>query len=61
MFHPPLLLSNKVILNWTSPGQLQSAPTVAGVYTNIIPAPDPPFTNSVTQHENRFFRLQVIP
>ena len=57
----PILVSNKLILNWTSPGQLQSAPAVTGVYANITPAPSPPYTSSITQVENRFFRLLATP
>ena len=56
-----ILVSNKLILNWTSPGQLQSAPAVTGVYANITPAPSPPYTSSITQVENRFFRLLATP
>jgi hypothetical protein len=61
IFLPPIHVSNKLILNWTAPGQLQWAPRVTGVYTNIIPAPNPPYTSSITQVENRFFRLQSTP
>jgi len=61
IFLPPILVSNKLILNWVNPGQLQSAPEVTGVYTNITPTPDPPYTSAVTQIENQFFRLKAIP
>ena len=48
MFLAPILVSNQLILNWTGPGQLQSAPAVTGVYTNITPAPNPPYTNVIS-------------
>jgi hypothetical protein len=59
MFLPPILVSNQLILNWTGQGQLQSAPAVIGVYTNITPAPTPPYTSSVMQIEGRFFRINA--
>ena len=61
IFLAPILVSNKLILSWTSPGQLQSAPAVTGVYTNITPAPAPPYTNAISEVENRFFRLRATP
>jgi hypothetical protein len=58
-FVAPAVANKKLILNWTGLGQLQSAPTVTGVYTNIIPAPSPPYTNAIVPGRNQFFRLQV--
>ncbi len=56
-FLPPVLLGNELILDWTGVGQLQSAPTVIGVYTNITPAPVPPYTNVIVPGGNQFFRI----
>ena len=61
IFLSPILVSNQLILNWTSSGQLQSAPAATGIYANITPAPEPPYTSSVVQAENRFFRLKATP
>ena len=55
VFLPPVLLGNQAILNWTGQGQLQSAPAVTGVYTNITPTP--PYTNTIVPGQNQFFRL----
>ena len=57
VFQPPILENGNLILNWTGQGQLQSAPAVTGVYTNILPTPVPPYTNAVVPGQNRFFRL----
>ena len=62
-FLPPIFdaVNNELILTWTGQGQLQAAPTVTGIYTNITPAPKPPYTNTVVLGENRFFRLLPTP
>jgi hypothetical protein len=60
-FMPPTLVNNQVILNWAGPAQLQSAPAVTGVYTNITPTPTPPYTNAVLPGQNQFFRLLATP
>jgi hypothetical protein len=59
VFLSSTLVSNEVILNWVGPGQLQSAPAVTGVYTNITPAPTPPYTNAVLPGQSRFFRINA--
>jgi len=56
-FLPPVLINNELILNWIGEGQLQSAPAVTGIYTNIIPAPTSPYTNAIVPGANQFFRL----
>jgi hypothetical protein len=61
VFFPPMLINNQVILNWTGQGQLQAAPAVTGVYTNITPTPTPPYTTTVVPGQNRFFRLLSTP
>ena len=60
-FLAPLLINNELILDWTGLGQLQAAPEVTGTYTNIIPAPTPPYTNAVVPGEKQFFRLLAPP
>jgi hypothetical protein len=57
----PILANNQLILSWTGLGQLQSAPAVTGVYANITPAPNPPYTNAVVPGQNQYFRLWVSP
>jgi hypothetical protein len=59
VFFPPTLINNQVILNWAGLGQLQAAPAVTGVYTNIIPAPTPPYTNAVMPGKARYFRINA--
>jgi hypothetical protein len=55
------LSNNQVTLNWAGVGQLQSAPAATGTYTNIIPAPAPPWRFTIVPGQNqKFFRL-VIP
>jgi hypothetical protein len=61
MFLPPVLLDNQAILNWAGQGQLQSAPAATGVYTNITPAPTPPYTSAIVPAHNQFFRLVTTP
>jgi uncharacterized repeat protein (TIGR03803 family) len=49
-------INGAVILSWINPGfSLQIAPTVTGVYTNVIGA-NSPYTNTITSSQ-RFFRL----
>ena len=60
-FLPPVFVNNEFILDWTGQGQLQSAPAVTGVYTNINPAPNAPYTNAVVPGGNRFFRFAPAP
>jgi hypothetical protein len=54
-------VNNQVILNWVGQGQLQAAPTVTGVYTNVLPTPTSPFTNSAPGAADLFYRLSVTP
>jgi hypothetical protein len=61
VFLTTTLANNQVILNWAGQGQLQSAPAVTGVYTNITPAPTPPYTNTIVPGQNQFFRLVTTP
>ena len=56
-----VFVNNEFILDWTGQGQLQSAPAVTGVYTNINPAPNAPYTNAVVPGGNRFFRFAPAP
>ena len=57
LFLPPTLSGDQLTLNWIGQGQLQAAPAVTGTYTNITPAPTPPYTITVVPGENKFFRL----
>jgi len=57
-FLAPTVINSQLVLNWTGLGQLQSAPTVMGVYTNIVGATMPPYTNALAP-ENQFFRLKA--
>lgn len=53
-------IGNAVVLSWTDPASifsLQSAPSVTGVYTNVIGATSP-YTNAVSGTA-QFFRLQA--
>jgi hypothetical protein len=58
---PPVLLdfqrlNNQLVLSWTNAGfNLQSAPTVAGTFTNI-PSATSPYTNSFIAPQ-KYFRL----
>ena len=54
-------VNNQVILNWIGNGQLQAAPAVTGVYTNVLPTPTSPFTNSAPRAADLFYRLSVTP
>lgn len=60
-FLPPLLINHALILDWAGQGQLQAAPAVTGIYTNITPAPTPPYTNAIVPGEKLFFRLLATP
>lgn len=57
-FLPPMVVGDELILNWTGSGQLQSAPEVTGVYTNILPTPTPPYANQILPGQNQFFRIK---
>jgi len=56
-FLPPVVINNQLVLSWTGEGQLQSAPLVTGVYTNIIPMPTSPYTNAIVPGGKKFFRF----
>ncbi len=53
-----IALGANVILTWTNTAgfTLQSAPSVTGAFTNIVPTATSPFTNSISGGQ-RFFRL----
>jgi hypothetical protein len=57
IFVETTLTNNQATLNWAGQGQLQSAPAVTGVYTNIIPPPTPPWSFTIVPGQNQFFRL----
>lgn len=50
------LNGSNVILTWPGPGTLQSSTNVAGVYSTLGGATSP-YTNSITDDSQRFFRL----
>ncbi len=47
----------QVVLNWTGPGMLESAPTVSGPWTPVVPIPASPYSAPVLPGQDRFFRL----
>ena len=52
------LINNSAVLSWSNPSfNLQTAPTAAGVYTNV-PGATSPFTNTSTAPQE-FFRLKA--
>jgi hypothetical protein len=61
VFLKPTLVNNKAILSWVGTGQLQAAPAVTGVYTNVIPTPTSPYTNTIVPGQNLFYRLALTP
>jgi len=61
VFLPPLVSGDQLTLDWTGQGQLQAAPAVTGTYTNVTPAPTPPYTETIVPGQNKFFRLIVVP
>jgi len=57
-FLPTVRTNGNVILNWTSTGQLEWAPTILGPWTPYTPAPTPPISEAIIPNENRFYRLR---
>lgn len=53
----PTLSNNRITLNWTGTGTLESAPTVLGPWTPVSPAPQPPYSEDIQSNQNRFYRL----
>jgi len=58
-FLPPSRSGNQLILDWTGDGKLEWAPTLFGLWTEVIPSPAPPYTEDLLPGENRFFRIKV--
>jgi hypothetical protein len=56
-FLPTVITNGQVVLNWTSTGNLEWAPTVLGPWTPILPPPTPPYAEAIVSNTNRFFRL----
>lgn len=52
-----LLPGGRIRLDWTGPGTLQSAPTVAGPWTPYAPGQVPPLEESVAEGGARYFRV----
>ena len=61
VFLKPTLGNNQVILNWAGAGQLLAAPAVTGTYTNVMPTPAPPYTNTIGPGGSLFYRLELPP
>src|SRR5262249_41750520 len=58
-FLPPNISGGKINLDWTGTGALESAPTVKGPWTPVVPAPaSPPYSEDVVAGQNRFYRLK---
>jgi regulation of enolase protein 1 (concanavalin A-like superfamily) len=55
----PVVSGNQVQLDWTGAGQLLWAPSVIGPWTPIDPQPTPPYTETITPGQIRFFRLKA--
>ncbi len=57
-FLPPAVSNGKITLNWTGSGNLEWAPTVAGPWTPITPAPANPYSETIVSASSRFYRLK---
>jgi hypothetical protein len=57
-FLPPTVSAGKVNLEWTGVGALESAPTVLGPWTPVVPAPTSPYSEDIVAGQNRFYRLK---
>jgi hypothetical protein len=56
-FQIPTMSNNRINLNWTGSGALESAPTVLGPWTPVTPAPQPPYSEDIQFNQNRFYRI----
>jgi hypothetical protein len=56
----PVQVAGEMVLTWTDPGVLQSAPTILGPWTDITPAAISPFPVDTTQSQMQFFRLRPL-
>jgi hypothetical protein len=57
-FLPATVSDGKINLVWTSVGQLESAPTVLGPWTAVMPTPTSPYSEAIVPGQNRFYRLK---
>jgi lysophospholipase L1-like esterase len=57
---PPSMAGGQIRINWTGPGQLESADTPLGPWSAILPAPEPPFAELLHPSGRRFYRLRPL-
>ena len=55
----PVIVNNKIVLNWIGTGKLEwSTALVNGTWTAILPAPTSPYSEDVVPGQRKFFRLR---
>jgi hypothetical protein len=55
-FHPPALAEGRIVPYWKGAGTLQYNDGLSIPWTNVTPAPSPPYTELLSGPK-RFFRL----
>jgi hypothetical protein len=57
-FTTPQATNNIIILNWSENGKLEHAPTLAGPWKAVFPAPSAPYSELIDFASNRFYRIK---